>query len=77
MSGLFMKFSFVHPFRFCGYNARVFQQISMNLFMTVGQAASRLLCRYTQSTLELRLTFAELYGLLRVNQAKELVAVIV
>jgi len=46
-----MKFNFVHPFRFRADNARVFQQISMNLNMTVGQAACRLLCRYTQSTL--------------------------
>jgi len=51
MSGLFMKLSFIHPFRFRGDNARVFQQISMNLNMTVGQAACRLLCRYTQCTL--------------------------
>jgi len=28
--------SFIHPFRFHGDNARVFQQISMNLNMTVG-----------------------------------------
>jgi len=47
MSGLFMKCSFVHPFRFCGDN----QQISMNLNMTVGQASCRLLCRCTQSML--------------------------
>jgi len=51
MSELFMKFSFVHPFRFCGDNARVFQQVSMNLNITVGQAACRLLCWYTQRTL--------------------------
>jgi len=38
VSGLFMKFSFVHPFRFRGDNAIVFQQISMNLNMTIGQA---------------------------------------
>jgi len=46
-----MKFSFIHPIRFRGNNVRVLQQISMNLNMTVGQAACRLLWRYTQSTL--------------------------
>jgi len=51
ISRLFMKLSFIHPFRFRGDNARVFQQISMNLDMTVGQAACQLLCRYTQYTL--------------------------
>jgi len=51
MSRLFNKLSFIHPFRFRGDNARVFQQISMNLNMMVGQAACRLLCRYTQSML--------------------------
>ena len=34
-----MKFSFIHPFRFRGDNARVFQQISMYLNTMVGQAA--------------------------------------
>jgi len=48
----------------------------MNLNMTVGQAACRLLCRYTQSTLA-ESCFAELHVLLRVNQVKELVAVCV
>jgi len=38
-------------FNFRGDNARVFQRISMNLNMTVGQAACQLLRRYTQSTL--------------------------
>jgi len=38
-------------FNFRGNNARVFQRVSMNLNMTVGQAACQLLCRYTQSTL--------------------------
>jgi len=76
MSGLFMKFSFIHPFRFRGDNARVFQQISMYLNMMVGQAACRLLCRYRLlKACWLRLAFAELYELLRVNQPKELVAV--
>jgi len=46
-----MKLSFIQPIRFRGDNSRVFQQISTNLSMTVGQAACRLLCRYTQSTL--------------------------
>ena len=32
-------------------NARAFQRVSMNLNMTVGQAACQLLCRYTQSML--------------------------
>jgi len=38
-------------FNFGGDNARVFQQVSMNLSMTVGQATCRLLCRYIRSTL--------------------------
>jgi len=38
-------------FNFGGDNARVFQRVSVNLSMTVGQATCRLLCRYTQSTL--------------------------
>jgi len=38
-------------FNFRGYNARVFQRVSMNLNMTVGQAACQLLCQYTQSPL--------------------------
>jgi len=46
----------------------------MNLNMMVGQVACQLLCRYTQGTL-LHLAFAELYGLLRLNHTKELVAV--
>ena len=45
-------------------NARILQRVSMNLSMTVGQAACRLLCQYTQSTLA---AFAESYRLLRVN----------
>ena len=36
---------------FRGVSARVFQRISMNFNMTVGQAACQLLCRYTHSTL--------------------------
>jgi len=76
MSGLFMKFSFIHPFRFRGDDARVFQQISMYLKVMVGQAACRLLCRYRLLKARwLRLAFAELHELLRVNQPKELVAV--
>jgi len=38
-------------FNYHGDNARVFQRVSMNLNMTVGQAACQLLCRYIQSTL--------------------------
>jgi len=38
-------------FNFRGDNARVFQRVSMNLNVTVGQAACQLLCWYTQSTL--------------------------
>jgi len=38
-------------FNFRGDNAREFQRVSMNINMTVGQAACQLLCRYTQSTL--------------------------
>jgi len=37
--------------RFRVDNAAVFQRVAMNLNMIVGQAACRLLCRYTQSTL--------------------------
>jgi len=36
---------------FRGDNARVFQRVSMNLNMTVGQAACQLLSRYAQNTL--------------------------
>jgi len=46
-----MKFSFIHLIIFCVDNARIFQRVSMNLNMTVGQSARRLLCRQTQSTL--------------------------
>jgi len=46
----------------------------MNLNMTIGQAACRLLCRHTQACW-LSLVFAESYRLSSVNQAKELVAV--
>ena len=38
-------------FSFRGDNARVFERVSMNLNMTLGQAACQLLCRYTQNTL--------------------------
>jgi len=38
-------------FNFRGENARVFQRVSMNLNMTVGQAACQLLCRHAQSPL--------------------------
>jgi len=45
-----VKFSFFQLFRFRVDNARVFQQISMNLNMTAGQAACRILRRNTQCT---------------------------
>ena len=48
---LFVKFSFFHVFRFRVDNARVFQRISINLNMTVGQATCRLLRRLSQCTL--------------------------
>jgi len=51
MLELFLKFSFFHVFRFRVDKARVFQRISINLNMTVDQAACRLLRRYTQCTL--------------------------
>jgi len=54
-------------FNFRGDNASVFQRVSMNLNMTVGQAACQLLCRYTQSTLAAS-SFAESYRLLRVKR---------
>ena len=41
MSSLFIKLSFIHLTRFRVDNARVFQRVSMNLNMTVGQAAYR------------------------------------
>ena len=47
----FMKFDFIHLIRFRVDNAIVSQQVHMNLNMTVGQVACRILCRYTQSTL--------------------------
>jgi len=46
-----MTFSFINLIGFRFDNARVFQRASMNLNMTVGQAACWLQCRYTQSTL--------------------------
>jgi len=51
MSSLFMKLSFIHLIRFRVDNARVLQRVSMNLNMTVGQAACQLLHRQTRSTL--------------------------
>jgi len=44
-----VKFNFIHLIRFRVDNVGVFQRVSMNLNITVGQAACRLLCRYTQS----------------------------
>jgi len=46
-----MKFYFIHLIRFRVDNATVFQRVSMNLNMTVGQAACRQLCQCTQSML--------------------------
>ena len=66
-----MKFSFIYLIRFRVDNATVFQRVSMNLNMTVGQAACRLLIYSTFAGCFLYL--AESYGLLRVNQAKDLV----
>jgi len=37
-------------FNFRGDNARVFQRVSTNLLMTVGQGACQLLCRYLKHT---------------------------
>ena len=51
ISSLFMKLSFIRLIRFRVDNAMVFQGVSMNLNMTVGQDASRLLCRQTRSKL--------------------------
>jgi len=73
-----VKFSFFHLFRFRVDNTGVFQRVSMNPNMTVGQAACRLLCRYW--LLNARNTLAAscvcwIVPLLRVNQAKELVTV--
>jgi len=45
---LFTKFSFI---QLSCDNARVFQRVSRNLIMTVGQAVCQLLCLYTHSTL--------------------------
>jgi len=41
MFSLFIKLRFIHLMRFRVDNARVFQRVSMNLNMTVGQAAYR------------------------------------
>jgi len=38
-------------FKIRGDETKVFQRVSMNLNITVGQTACQLLCRYTQSTL--------------------------
>jgi len=51
-------------FNFRGDNARVFQRVSMNLNMTVGQAACQLLGRYTQSTLAASCVYERLYCVL-------------
>ena len=51
VSSLFMKLSFIHLIRFRVDNARVFQRISMNLNMTVGQDGCPPICRHTQRTL--------------------------
>jgi len=54
---LYLHYSWIvvifHSFRLRVDNARIFQRVSMNLNVTVGQAACRLLCRYrpTQCTL--------------------------
>ena len=56
---------------FRGDNARVFQRVSMNLSMTIGQAA----CQLLRQARWLRPAFAESYRLLRVTLSKELVAV--
>jgi len=46
-----MKVSFIQLIKFLVDNARVFQQVYMDINITVGQAACRLWCRHTQSTL--------------------------
>jgi len=46
-----MVLIFIYLIRFCVHNAKVFQRVYVNLNMTVGQAAWRLWCRHTQSTL--------------------------
>jgi len=52
----------------------VFQRLSMNFNMSVGQAACRLTCHILKARW-LRPAFAESYQLLRVTLSKELVAV--
>jgi len=42
----FIKFSVFHLIRFRFDKARVFQRVSMNLSMTISQAACQLLCGY-------------------------------
>jgi len=37
---LFIKFSFIHLIKFCVNNAKVFQLVSMNINMAVGQTAA-------------------------------------
>ena len=71
-----MKFGSIHLIRLRVDNARVFQRVSKNFNMTVGQAACRLLCRYTLLKAHwLRRAFAESYLLLHLNQAIELITV--
>jgi len=71
MSSLFMKLSFIDLIRFRVDNARVFQRVSMNLNMTVGEDTCRLYCSVViLKALRLRPAFGESYRLLRVNQAK-------
>jgi len=72
MSWLFMILSFIHPIRFRGdKSSNIFPWIS--IWRLVQPHADYSVA--IRKARWLRPAFAELYGLLRVNQAKELVAV--
>jgi len=64
-----LKFIFIHLINFRGDKDSVFQRVSMNLKMTVGQAAYY--CVDIFNARWLHPVFADSYRLLRTNQAKE------
>jgi len=45
-----MKINYILLIKFCFDDARVFQRVPMNLNVTIGHAACRLLYRYNQGT---------------------------
>jgi len=77
MSGLFMKFSFIHPFRFRGDNARVMQKnFHESQYDGWSSRMPTILSIYAKHVGSI-LRLLNCTELLRVNQAKELVAVCV